>query len=292
MTCHSSSNRRFPNHRPLPTPRTREDLASGPTSPESVGLRKPMPKPEAVEPPVIVETSASIPMAVLTRKFTENIKFVLNYDEGKYKGKVFLTYLSNLDIACDVVVHDDELLKELLTDYLNLPAIVHIELLEDVAINVLLAASGRPFVLRFDPTEYIKQNREIIDIWLKRLYSLHLFAMHCTNRYDDYVKSFPHDDNDSVVGLNYVSLIKHHQFPIMISGVQESDYSWNATLFNKYIFAGSNLFSFFAVQENPLWTIVMAMQKPEHHREFVYQLGKSQKAADDLLKGLPHVPSV
>jgi hypothetical protein len=292
MTCHSSSNRRFPNHRALPTPQTKAERAAGPTSPQALELRKPMPVAEPTVPQERVETTAPIGMAVLRRKFTENIKFVLDYDEGKYKGKVFMTYLSNLDIDCEVTVEDDEALKELLTDYFHLPAIVHIALLEDVAINVLLAASGRPFILRFDPAEYIQQNREIIDVWLKRLYSLHLFAMHCTNKYDDYVKSFPHDDNDSVVGLNYVSLIKHHQFPVMMSGVQESDYSWNATLFNKYVFAGSNLFSFFAVQENPLFSIVMAMQKPEHHKEFVYQLDKSQEAATGLLKGLPHVPSV
>jgi hypothetical protein len=263
-----------------------------PTSPEALALRTPMPTPVAVEPPVRVETTAPIGMAVLKRKFTENIKFVLDYDEGKYKGKVFMTYLSNLNIDCEVQVKDLEALKGLLTDYFHMPAIVSIGLLEDVAMHVLLAASGRPFRLSFDPADYIAQNREIIDVWLKRLYSLHLYAMHCTNQYEEYIQSFPHDDNDSVVGLNYVSLIKHPMFIVLMSGVTEADYSWNKTMFNDYIFAGSNLFSFFAVQENPLFAMTVAMQNPEHHKEYVYQLTKTHEAVQHTLQGLPHVPSV
>lgn len=283
MNCHSS---RYFRDRPT------EVVDQGPTSPEAIALREPAPATEPAAYQERVETTAPIGMAVLKRKFTENIKFVLNYDEGKYKGKVFMTYLSNLNIDCEVVVKEEAALLELLTDYFHMPALVNLELLEDVAINVLLAASGRPYILPFDPASYIALNREIIDIWLKRMYSMHLFAIHCTGKYEEYVKSFPHDDNDSVVGLNYVSLIKNPSFIILMGGVEESQYTWNKTLFNEYIFAGGNLFSFFAVQENPLFAMVVAMQTPEHHQEYVYQLTKAQKAATTILQGSPHVPSV
>lgn len=237
-------------------------------------LRKPVvvePEPELID----VHTSAPIPLMTLKRKFTEKINFIVDYDQSRHKGKVFLTYLSNMDIKVQVESSDVEAMKALLVDYLTVPVLVSCELLEDLAMNVLLAHARKPHTLPFEAAPFIEANKGIIEIWYRRLLSLNLFGLWCIERHKDFVRSHTHDDNDSVEGINFVSLIKHRLFVVLMAHHDPAALTWNKRLFDEYIFAGSNLFSFFAIEENPLFAMILAVEDPVDHHEFVLQLKTS-----------------
>lgn len=240
-----------------------------------------------------IHCTAPIGLAELKRKFTEDVEFVIDYDNSRFKGKTLITYLSNLDIQVRLDLKDPVAIQELLADYFNMSALVKIADLEELAMNVLLAFSEKPYVLPFDVVPFIQANFDILSVWTRRLQSLPLYAIHTMGeKYHEYVFSFPEDTDDSVVGLNFVNLIKLPMFAVLIAGVSEEAYTWNKTFFTDYVFGGNNLFNYFAVKENPLFIGVLALQDQTSFDSVVPQLLEAEADADRHIKELQHVPSV
>lgn len=239
-----------------------------------------------------VFTTTPIPMPELVRKQKENIEFVIDYKTSRFRDKSLLVYLTNLDINCRLHLESVEEALPLVRDYLNLPAIANAPDLDDVVVNILLHMQNKPSLLSFDPTNFIEDNRTILDTWMKRIRNLALFAVYCTGQCDEVVKSLPVDDNISVAGLNYVNLIKHPFFPLLIEDVTPEEYSYNEVLFTKYIFAGKNLFHYFAIKENPLFIGSLIAAKGEGAlEEFVALAEQENVRLDQILEGL-NVPSL
>lgn len=205
-----------------------------------------------------------IPPAILRRKFTEpDLLFVIDYDNSKFKGKMMITYLSNLNINCKLQLSDDANALELLSQYLRITTLVTIGDMEHLAMNMLLAYCGKPHLLDFDPSQFLSDNDDILTVWKRRLFQLPLFAMHVLKKFDDYLEQFPEDDDDGMYGINYVHLIKHDMFAMLMEGYTDDMLTKNTTLFNEYLFAGKNLFHYFSVQSNPLFMGVLALQDKE-----------------------------
>ena len=72
----------------------------------------------------------------------------------KLKGAQFLTYLSNLDVPCDLSNYDDELLKE----YFESSMLVNIPLLEKAAMIVLFEHKGLVKEIKNAPYSSFKNN--------------------------------------------------------------------------------------------------------------------------------------
>lgn len=245
------------------------------------------------KPTVIVETVAPIPLDVLKRKFTEDIEFHIDYEGSKLKGKVLITYLSNLKIKCRLILKDPEITLSLIEEYLSIPVLVDMPDLADHVMNLLLDYTGKPSLVKGDQSAFYNRNFEMLDKWVNRLYMMPLFALYCMGeQYHEYVESFPKDEDDGIAGINFVNLLRHPMFSLMLEGVEEQSYSWNPTFFKEYIFQGANLFHYFADKNNPLFMGVLAVQGPESFAAFSQALNDEYRETQALLKGIQHVPSL
>ena len=85
-----------------------------------------------------IDTIAPIPIDCIKEYFKDkNIMFLIDYENSKLENKVFLTYLSNLDVPCDLKL--DSLSKEkklaLLEAYLDIKNIVRKNRVQFIAPN-------------------------------------------------------------------------------------------------------------------------------------------------------------
>ena len=238
-----------------------------------------------------IAVTAPISADLLRRSFTENIEFVVDYDNSRFKGKVFLTYLSNLDIKVRLHLPTPELALELFKEYLHLPAICNLAEMNTIALNVLLAYRGKENFLSFDPTEFIEQNREILERWNRRICQLPVFALYCRGgELRQRALDFPEDTDDLMTGINYVKLISHPDFAFLIDGIKDEEKTYNVKLFEKFFFKGANLFYFFAVPNNPLFMAVM--MSPAALKQAI-QMGNTELAVmNKYLEENYNVPSV
>ncbi|MNB72854.1 hypothetical protein D3C87_1193790 [compost metagenome] len=239
---------------------------------------------EVPEGPVVIQTVAPIPVTDLKRKFTEEVEFHISIDNSRLKDAALITYLSNLNIACRLKFGDAAMMQNLLVAYLKSTVLVSIGDLEELAINVILAATGKPFRLPFDPQPFIEANYELVDLWLRRLDSLPLYALQCKAELKEDVLNYPQDEDETLVGLNFVKLIAHENFPLVCLGIEESDYNWNKLFFNEYCFAGSNLFAFYAHKNNPYFMALIGQEAPEQFAVLTENLRQK-------VKEIEHVPS-
>ena len=75
----------------------------------------------------MIESIVPIELKNLKKYFEDKTEtYLLDYKNSTLKGAQFLTYLSNLDIPCDIKNMDDELVSE----YLNSQMLVNIPTLE------------------------------------------------------------------------------------------------------------------------------------------------------------------
>lgn len=243
-------------------------------------------------PAVVIHTQAPIPMDQLKRKFSENVEFVIDYDASSFKGAVFITYLTNLNLKCRLKFSSFESQLELLKEYLNSSMLVNVKEMEDLAINLLLLCRGENHFLTQDVEPFINENEEIIEVWLRRILSLMVYALKCAPGTAHLVDGFPEDDNDDLAGINFVKLIDHELFPFFFGNADKAELSWNKTLFNEYCFAGQNLFHYFANPRNPLFTGLLAFAEEDGLKKLEEAANQTISLYKDQLKGIEYVPSV
>ena len=240
-----------------------------------------------------ISCTAPIGLAELKRKFTEDVEFEIDYDNSRFKGKTLITYLSNLDIQVRLKMSDPVEAQHLVADYLTMTALVKIADLEDLAMNLVMAYNRKPYTLPFDPTDFLVANQPVLEQWTRRLFSLPLYGMYSMGQqYHDAVFAYPEDKDDTIVGLNFVHLIKHPLYVMLLENMTEEKWTWNRTFFTEYVFAGNNLFNYFAVQENPLFIGVLALQDQQSFNSLVPALIEAETDAARQMKELGYVPSV
>ena len=91
----------------------------------------------------MIESIVPIELKNLKKYFEDKTEtYLLDYKNSTLKGAQFLTYLSNLDIPCDIKNMDDELVSE----YLNSQMLVNIPTLEKEVIAILFQHKGCCFL--------------------------------------------------------------------------------------------------------------------------------------------------
>lgn len=241
---------------------------------------------------VVLEVTVPIPMLTLKRKFSENVKFIVDYDNSKYKGSVLITYLTNLDIKCEIKFSSLEAKLDMLKDYLYITSMVNLPEMEDLAINLLLAASGKPYLLPFNPVPFIEEHRDILETWMQNVCMVPVYALHSYATLKDQVANYPEIEGESLLGLNFVKLIQHPLYPVLMQDIPEEDWCWNKMFFNEYCFAGKNLFAFFDSEHNPYFLGLLSLSEPEQLVR-LEQAGRAELQSNlNVLKGIEHVPSV
>ncbi|MNO14048.1 hypothetical protein D3C76_36880 [compost metagenome] len=241
---------------------------------------------------VVIETVVPIPMLTLKRKFTENVKFIIDYDNSKYKGSVLITYLTNLGINCEIKFSSLEAKLGMLKDYLHITSMVKLPEMEDLVINLLLAASGKPYSLPFNPVAYIDEHRDILEVWMQNVCMVPVYALQAHAAYKAEVEQYDEIPGESLSGINFVRLLDHPLFPVLIGGIPKEDWCWNRMFFNEYCFGGQNLFYYFAVQNNPYFMALLALDSPDKAVAFEQVARAELETSLAQLKGIEHVPSL
>jgi len=204
-------------------------------------------------PLVVIETTAPIPADKLRRKFTENVEFHIDYSAGKYRGKQLINYLANLNIKVRFKLTDQQDALDLVKDYLNHPGMAKIDDLIDIVMQLMLGLLGRPNKLTFDPTTFAAENQAILMTWFRRVASLPALALWVNPKVSrEAIEAIPKDADASLPGINFVHLIAHEMFPLLVEAIPQSAWNVNETFFKERLFGGNNLFYYFAIPENPL----------------------------------------
>lgn len=206
-----------------------------------------------------IETKAPLELEQLKEYFTDkSVFYLINLEESELKGDMLLTYLSNLEIPCDIVIEQPENCMSLLKDYLNFKQIVSIPFLEHKTIDILFQAKG---FYKGDDEQFIEDNKDIIQSWIEKLDSLSLYNMWIVNEdsFKEFVKSFPEDSSNDITGINFVSLLKHEHFYTYYNKINADNLKFYSEYFEEYMFKGDNLYTYWANGNNPLFLLNWAI---------------------------------
>ena len=214
-------------------------------------------------PNTIINTIAPIAIEDLKKYFeNKSVKFIIDYTNSKIKGTKLLTYISNLDIPCDISFNDKNEQEELLKEYLNSTVLCSVPSLEILTINLLL--EYKEIIENLIPYKnFITDNLEIIKQWESKLDSLTLYNMYIVDspEMQEFAKGFPEDDTEELAGINFLSLLKHQDFFIYYGKIKESNLKFYTKYFNEYMFRGKNLYSYWANENNPLFLITFGISE-------------------------------
>lgn len=203
-----------------------------------------------------VETALPIPIEDLKKFFEDkNTYFVVDMKDNTLSNDKVLTYLSNLNVPCDIINPDLELLKE----YLNSKSLVNIPTLERLAIDVLFTYKKLQSVEKYN--QFIDENIDILKKWEGILDSLVLYNVYTLNLEEttEHVESHPVDETDDLTGVNFLSLLKNEDFYYYYNAANPDNLKFYKKYFNDYMFKGSNLFEYWANENNPMFMLTQGI---------------------------------
>lgn len=219
----------------------------------------------------IINSSAPISIDHLKEYFSdsENTSFLIDYDNSSLKEEKFLTYLSNLDIPCDIKIdYNSTEHFSLFKKYLETGNLVNIPSLEKWAIVCLLEKkeliSGQIF------KKFICDNLSLIEEWEKRLNSLTLYNLYILK--DDFFRKWVIEEHEEEVDnsnahINFVNLLKYEDLYLFFNSVDEKNLKYYPVLFNEYCFRGKNLYEFWANENNPLFLLTWGIASGNFDKE-------------------------
>ena len=204
-----------------------------------------------------IKTIAPISIDDLKKYFADkDTKYIIDYSTSKLQGIKLLTYLSNLDIPCDIEIDNtsDEFF-ELLKDYLNCPFIVNVDMLEKATILLLFTYKG--IIQDNTFSKFISENSKIVNDWITILDSCTIYNMSILDceEFNEFVKSHPVAEEENTQGINFVSLLKHEVFYDFYEIIDQRKLKYYPKYFKEYMFKGKNLFNYWAIIDNPLFLL-------------------------------------
>jgi hypothetical protein len=199
----------------------------------------------------VIDVTAPFSIEDLKLYFEDDQTFyMVDYENSQLQGTKLLTYLSNLELPCNIGFTDQKDFDDLTREYLLANFIISIPILEERVISLLLQMKGISELIEKD---FIDDNVEILTTWAKKLDSLSLYNF----------KSFPEDDTKDLTGINFVNLLKYESFYLFYANVIEHHKTYYKSYFNEYMFKGNNLFSYWANVNNPMFLITSAIATGE-----------------------------
>lgn len=222
----------------------------------------------------VINTTAPIAIEDLKKYFADKETFyIINYANSELKGEKLLTYLSNLDIPTDIHFENLEEIVEMMKVYAKFNLITTIPTLEETMVNLLLEYNN---LLPQVSEELLTALAEDLPVWDRKIKSCSLFNFYSINDVElkEIAQSYPTDDTDSTVGINFVSLLKHQNLYAIFGNVNElKDLVFYTKYFNDYMFKGKNLYAYWANLNNPLFVLSCnIINDTQEMRDFVEAL--------------------
>lgn len=209
----------------------------------------------------VINTIAPISIVDLKKYFAnKNLTYIIDYAGSTLKGNTLLTYLSNLDLPCDVSGFADQSeIEELLRAYFESPFIVRIPALEKLAIAVLFEFKGliEPSAL----ATFIAANKDIITHWANVLDSCMVYNLFIVNAQElkDMALQYPHNATTSMEGVNFVNLLQYKEFYASYSKVSNAEMQFYDHYFNNSVFKGEGLYKYWANENNPIFLLTFGI---------------------------------
>jgi hypothetical protein len=208
-----------------------------------------------------ITTPAPISLDNLKEYYKDkSTSYLIDYKSSVLKDQKLLTYLSNLDLNCDIKIEEfNNDFFSLLQAYFYSTSLVKIKFLEFSAIEVLLEFKGIIQGNRYE--QFIVDNKQIVESWVSKLDSLLVYNLHTmkTDEHKAMVQSYPVDDTDSIEGINWVSLLKNEEFYTYFSKMSYSNLKYYSKYFNDYMFKGNNLYKYWATEHNPMFLVTWGL---------------------------------
>lgn len=208
----------------------------------------------------IIETIAPIPITELKKYFEDKTSiFVIDLESSQLADSKLLTYLSNLDLPADLFSDEKtEKFYALLAAYFKHSLILSLPVIENAAIDVLLEFKG---IYNFGYGKFIEEHKAIIQQWVDILDSMPLFNMYCINssEFKTWVEQHPVNELNTSEGINFVSLFKYERFYEFYAVHDPSSAQFYKNYFTMNMFKGSNLYSYWANEFNPMFLLTFGI---------------------------------
>lgn len=202
------------------------------------------------------------------KEYFENkeLFFLINYTDSKIKGNMFLTYISNLDLPCEIILKgaSKEDRFELLKYYMETRNLNVSDALKYTAAQILLEKKGfdsttifdHPVLSSAECAEFIKNNEEMVGRWNTFISSTLIYTLTCIKDLEEefsFKDAFKTIDDPHYIGSNVVQLFSVPSFlELFFSKPADGELFYMKPQFEEYMFRGKNLFHYFYCPENTL----------------------------------------
>jgi hypothetical protein len=199
----------------------------------------------------------------------KNLFFLINYSESKIKGNMFLTYISNLDLPCEIILgssgKQDKF--ELIKFYMETRNLNTSNTLKLTTAQLLLEMKGydsmdvlrHPVLTREECAEFSSQNAELLKKWDTFISSSFLYLLTAIPELEDkysFKSLFPVIEDPHFIGSNIVHIYSVPSFLELFFAKQAtSPICYFKHQFEEYMFRGKNLFHYFDCPENTLFLL-------------------------------------
>jgi hypothetical protein len=216
-----------------------------------------------------------LPIDAIKEYFQDkDIMFLVDYENSKLENKIFLTYVSNLDIPIDVTISDtfpEDKLFELIDAYMDVKTISDVPFLNMIVAHIMLKAIGantgealvNTFLTEEQAQLYIDSRQDKVNHWKHFLDSGLLFLIYSYTELNEKLKvedAYPKVEDANYVGLNVVNLLKIPGFLNCYFSVSTlPTVSFFTEQFTKYMFKGRSFFDYFNNEENTFIPLLIAL---------------------------------
>lgn len=220
--------------------------------------------------------------------------YLIDYKNSELRDGIFLNYLSNLDLPCEVLLNDCSYneKEQLLLAYLNSKNIVNIESLAFNVSKILLDYRGietsdifdNPALSTEETKQFIVSHEEVLKKWEHFFESTIVYALYLMKDLDsenDIKSQVPHIDDSNYVGLNVVNLFQNPIFMEMffIPGTR-TELSFFVRQFDEYMFKGANLFQYYHTHNNTILALMIGQYGGDIKRELLDEALKEAHALE------------
>jgi hypothetical protein len=233
----------------------------------------------------IIETTAPISIENLKKFFVDKtIHYLIDYENSSLKGKKLLTYLSNLELPIDIKWENTPEHFDLLKDYLEFEMLVNVKSLELKTIELILEYKN---IFQGENVKFIQENKPVLEKWESKIDSLTLYNMYIIDceEFKNFVSSHPIDETEELMGVNFLSLLKHEIFYTVFQKIDSNKLKFYKKYFEDYMFKGKNLFSYWANEKNTLFLLTLGISENLFINEDYI------KAKNEDIKGIKNVSS-